>query len=26
MSIGDALRVRLWKGELDCRVSETKNE
>ena len=26
MSIGDALRVRLWKGELDCLVKETKNE
>ena len=24
--VGDALRVRLWKGELDCLVKETKNE
>jgi exodeoxyribonuclease VII large subunit len=26
ISIGDELRLRLWKGELDCRVESTKNE
>lgn len=26
LTIGDALRVRLWKGALDCRVEETENE
>ena len=26
VSIGDALRVRLWKGGLDCRVEGTENE
>jgi exodeoxyribonuclease VII large subunit len=26
ISIGDELRLRLWKGELDCRVERTKNE
>ena len=26
VSIGDELRLRLWKGELDCRVERTKNE
>ena len=26
ISIGDELRLRLWKGELDCRVTQTKNE
>ncbi len=26
MAIGDALRVRLWKGVLDCRVEGTRNE
>jgi len=26
MEIGDALRLRLWKGELDCRVERTKIE
>jgi exodeoxyribonuclease VII large subunit len=25
-SIGDELRLRLWKGELDCRVERTKQE
>ena len=26
ISVGDELRLRLWKGELDCRVEGTKNE
>jgi exodeoxyribonuclease VII large subunit len=26
MSVGDELRVRLWKGELDCRIERTKDE
>jgi exodeoxyribonuclease VII large subunit len=26
MSVGDELRLRLWKGQLDCRVEGTKNE
>jgi exodeoxyribonuclease VII large subunit len=26
ISIGDELRLRLWKGELDCRVERTKKE
>ena len=26
VSIGDALRLRLWSGELNCRVEEAKNE
>ena len=26
VSVGDELRLRLWKGELDCRVEGTKNE
>jgi len=26
VSIGDELRLRLWQGELDCRVESTKNE
>jgi exodeoxyribonuclease VII large subunit len=26
VSTGDQLRLRLWKGELDCRVEGTKNE
>ncbi len=26
VSIGDELRLRLWKGELDCRVERTRNE
>jgi exodeoxyribonuclease VII large subunit len=26
VDIGDALRVRLWKGALDCRVEKTENE
>ena len=26
VSIGDALRLRLWKGVLDCRVEGTENE
>jgi exodeoxyribonuclease VII large subunit len=24
MEIGDELRLRLWKGELECRVQRTK--
>jgi len=26
LSIGEQLRLRLWKGELDCRVEGTRNE
>ena len=26
VSIGDKLRLRLWKGQLDCRVEETKQD
>ena len=26
ISVGDELRLRLWKGELDCRVERTKTE
>ena len=26
MTIGDPLRVRLWKGALDCRVEGSENE
>jgi exodeoxyribonuclease VII large subunit len=26
MSVGDELRLRLWKGELDCRIERTKDE
>lgn len=26
LKIGDELRVRLWKGELDCRVERTQDE
>jgi exodeoxyribonuclease VII large subunit len=26
VSVGDGLRLKLWKGELDCRVEQTKNE
>jgi exodeoxyribonuclease VII large subunit len=26
MAIGEQLRLRLWKGELDCRVEGTRNE
>ena len=25
-AVGDALRVRLWKGALDCRVEAVENE
>jgi len=26
ITIGDAVRLRLWKGALDCRVEGTENE
>jgi len=26
ISVGDELRLRLWKGQLNCRVERTKNE
>jgi exodeoxyribonuclease VII large subunit len=26
ISVGDELRLRLWKGEIECRVEGTKNE
>ena len=26
IAIGDELRLRLWRGEIDCRVEGTKNE
>ena len=26
ISVGDQIRLRLWKGELDCSVEGTRNE